>query len=163
PHRRQRAGRSSRGKGRRSARSRRTPGGRDSCAPLVDPRLAREPQGRHRGLAGLRGHPGGLRGEGSGAGDEYPRFVTAAGKESSSRALDGESYFVRISANRFRPTSHTAGAWSATEQHFSPIGGLLTHAIEQYLVARGGDPLVIATIAFDILGTVALEDFDVRV
>jgi hypothetical protein len=93
----------------------------------------------------------------------YPRFVTAVGQESPPRALDGESYFVRIGANRFRPTSHTAGAWSATEQHFSPIGGLLTHAIERFVAARRGDPLVTATIAFDILGTVELEDFDVRV
>src|SRR5262245_37672295 len=41
----------------------------------------------------------------------------------------GASYFVRIDERRFLPTEHTAGAWSTTEQHFSPLGGLLTHAV----------------------------------
>ena len=58
PHRRQRAGRSGRSTGRGGTRRWRTPGGRHACAPVVDARFAREPQGRHRGLAGLRGRRG---------------------------------------------------------------------------------------------------------
>jgi hypothetical protein len=75
----------------------------------------------------------------------------------------GASYFVRVAPDRFRPTRHTSGAWSATEQHFSPLGGLLTNEIERFAVERSTVPLVTARIAFDILGTVELEDMDVRV
>ncbi len=74
-----------------------------------------------------------------------------------------DSYFVRTGAGRFRPTLHTGGAWSAAEQHFSPLAGLLTHAIERFVAARGRDSRVIARITFDILGTAAMKEFDVRV
>src|SRR6476646_10936591 len=72
-------------------------------------------------------------------------------------------YFVRVGDGRFRPTHHTAGAWSTSEQHFSPLGGLLTHEIERFAADRGEDDLVTSRITFDILGTVAIEEFDVRV
>jgi acyl-CoA thioesterase len=78
-------------------------------------------------------------------------------------ATDLHSYFIRVGEERFRPTLHTGGAWSTTEQHFSPLGGLLTHAIDQFAATRGPDDLVTARITFDILGTVAIEEFDVRV
>jgi hypothetical protein len=74
-----------------------------------------------------------------------------------------ESYFVRVDEQRFEPTAHTAGAWTPSEQHFSPIAGLLTHAIERFAQVRGPDALAIGSITFDILGTVGIEAFDVRV
>ena len=75
---------------------------------------------------------------------------------------DAGSYFIRLGDNRYRATRHTAGAWSEAEQHFSPLAGLLTHAIARF-TAGIGDDLVTARISFDILGTVAIEDFDVGV
>ena len=79
------------------------------------------------------------------------------------RSTDRDSYFVRADAGRFRPTLHTGGAWSAAEQHFSPLAGLLTHAIDRFVAARGNDNRVIGRITFDILGTTAIDEFDVRV
>jgi len=73
------------------------------------------------------------------------------------------SYFVRVGARRFRPTEATGGAWSPTEQHFSPMGGLLTHAIDRFVAQRGSDGLATSRITFDILGTIAIEEFDVDV
>ncbi len=74
-----------------------------------------------------------------------------------------ESYFARVGDQRFQPTSHTAGAWTPTEQHFSPIAGLLTHVIERFVGVHRNADLAMARITFDILGTVAIEEFDVRV
>ncbi len=73
------------------------------------------------------------------------------------------SYFERLSETRFRPTEHTSGAWTVAEQHFSPLGGLLTHSIERFAANRGPDGLVTSRITFDILGTIAVEEFDVTV
>src|SRR6476661_4545434 len=72
-------------------------------------------------------------------------------------------YFIRTGSSRFLPTHHTAGAWSTSEQHFSPLGGLLTHETERSAAARGSHELVTSRITFDILGTVAIDEFDVRV
>jgi len=75
-----------------------------------------------------------------------------------------DAYFVRVGEGRFRPTPHTGGAWSITEQHFSPLGGLITHVLDGFVAARGADDgLVTSRIAFDILGTIAIEEFDVAV
>jgi hypothetical protein len=74
-----------------------------------------------------------------------------------------ESYFLRLGDRAFRATAHTGGAWSTDEQHFSPLGGLLTHAIDRFVQARGEDGLVTARITFEILGTIAIEEFDVDV
>jgi hypothetical protein len=88
--------------------------------------------------------------------------MTAAGERGPGDA-DPDSYFVRVGANRFRPTLHTAGAWSTAEQHFSPLAGLLTHAVDRFVAARGPDSRVDARLSFDILGTVGIEEFDVAV
>jgi Thioesterase-like superfamily len=76
-----------------------------------------------------------------------------------------DSYFIRTGEHSFQPTRWTSGAWRETEQHFSPIGGLLVHAFDQHVATRGGadDGLVIARLTFDILGVVALEPMEVRV
>ncbi|MCW2955407.1 MAG: thioesterase [Thermoleophilia bacterium] len=73
------------------------------------------------------------------------------------------SYFVRTGEHTFLPTHRTSGAWRETEQHFAPIGGLLAHAIERYVAARGDDDLLMSRLSFDILGVVALEEMDIRV
>ena len=73
------------------------------------------------------------------------------------------SYFIRVGEGRFRPTLHTGGAWSVDEQHFSPMGGLLTHVIDRYAAGRQPDDLVTSRITFEILGTIGIEEFDVSV
>lgn len=74
------------------------------------------------------------------------------------------AYFERIGAGRFRATEHTGGAWSVTEQHISPLNGLLVHAIDRFVADRGGaDGLVLARATFDILGVVPIGEVDVHV
>ncbi len=70
------------------------------------------------------------------------------------------AYFERVGAHTYRATPHTAGAWSETEQHISPLNGLLVHAVEQ---AVGTDERDLARISFDILGPVAIADVEVHV
>lgn len=71
------------------------------------------------------------------------------------------SYFERTGADSFRPTAHAGGAWDADEQHFSPLGGLVLHAIERHRAARTG--LLLGRISFDILGRIAVDDMVVEV
>jgi len=73
------------------------------------------------------------------------------------------SYFERLDDHRYRPTVHTGGAWGAEELHFSPLGGLIVHAIEQHLVGRPDARLVLSRISFDILGRLAADVCEVRV
>ncbi|MFB7917472.1 thioesterase family protein [Streptomyces sp. NPDC056061] len=69
----------------------------------------------------------------------------------------------------YRPTRHAGGAWNADELHFSPVGGLVTHAIERFLAARegaGGDAgseMHVSRISFDILGRIAVDDMEIHV
>lgn len=70
-----------------------------------------------------------------------------------------DAYFVRVSDTAFRATSHTAGAWSTTEQHISPLNGLVVHALEQGLPPGGA----VSRLTFDILGPVAIDELDVDV
>ncbi|MEO5919885.1 MAG: thioesterase family protein [Pseudolysinimonas sp.] len=69
--------------------------------------------------------------------------------------MGGGSYFERIGEHAFRPTAHAGGAWNPGELHFSPLGGLLVHAIERHAADRSGPPLIISRISFDILGFLA--------
>ncbi|MGP4109859.1 thioesterase family protein [Streptomyces sp. 4N509B] len=75
------------------------------------------------------------------------------------------SYFERIDENRYKPTAHAGGAWDPAEMHFSPLGGLVVHAVERFLAAReGGDAgLVLSRISYDILGRLALDECEIRV
>jgi hypothetical protein len=68
-----------------------------------------------------------------------------------------------LGKDRFRPTVHTGGGWNPAEQHFSPMGGLLTHCIERYATERGPDGLITSRLTFDILGTVSMDAFEVQV
>lgn len=73
------------------------------------------------------------------------------------------AYFVRLDAGRFRPTEWTGGAWSPTEQHISPMNGLITHAVERFCAERGSDGMAVSRISVDILGVLGIEPFEVAV
>ncbi|MCN9242271.1 thioesterase family protein [Streptomyces sp. RY43-2] len=74
-----------------------------------------------------------------------------------------ESYYERIDEHRYKPTPHAGGAWDTDEQHFSPLGGLVTHAIERHLAARPDHDLLLSRISFDILGRLALDECEIQV
>lgn len=74
-----------------------------------------------------------------------------------------DSYFVRIDDHRYKPTAHASGAWDENEQHFSPLGGLVAHAMEQYLAARPPSGLLLSRISYDILGRLALDECEIQV
>jgi hypothetical protein len=73
------------------------------------------------------------------------------------------SYYERIDDHRYKPTPHAGGAWAADEQHFSPLGGLVAHAIDQHLAARPGAGLLLSRISYDILGRLALDECEIQV
>ncbi|MFC9927783.1 thioesterase family protein [Streptomyces sp. NPDC127190] len=78
--------------------------------------------------------------------------------------MQPDAYYERIDEHRFKPTEHASGAWDTSEQHFSPLGGLVAHAIEGHLAARpGGEGLAVSRIGYDILGRLALDECEVRV
>ncbi|AXK35066.1 thioesterase family protein [Streptomyces armeniacus] len=77
--------------------------------------------------------------------------------------MDTGSYYEPIDEHRYKPTPHTSGAWDPAEQHFSPLGGLITHAIERHLAAEPDSGLLLSRISFDILGRLALDECEVRV
>lgn len=72
------------------------------------------------------------------------------------------SYFEPIDEHRYKPTAHAGGAWDVAEQHFSPLGGLLVHAIDRHLAERPDDGLVLSRISFDILGRLALDECEIQ-
>lgn len=73
------------------------------------------------------------------------------------------SYFERIGAHRFAPTTHTGGAWATDEQHFSPLGGLIVHEMDQARAPEQRSRLLMSRVSFDILGRISLEEFDIHV
>ncbi|MGW7075182.1 thioesterase family protein [Streptomyces sp. NPDC054866] len=73
------------------------------------------------------------------------------------------SYYEPIDEHRYKPTSHAGGAWSTDEQHFSPLGGLIVHAIDRHVAARPDSGLLLSRISFDILGRLALDECEIRV
>jgi hypothetical protein len=74
-----------------------------------------------------------------------------------------DSYYERIDELRYKPTAHAGGAWDPAELHFSPLGGLVVHAIERQRAGRPDDGLVLARISYDILGRLALDECEIRV
>ncbi|WP_280486546.1 thioesterase family protein [Nocardia cyriacigeorgica] len=78
-------------------------------------------------------------------------------------AADRPSYFRRIGAERYLPTEYTGDAWRADEQHFSPLSGLIVHAIEAARARDGRPELAMSRITFDILGQIGREEFDIEV
>jgi acyl-CoA thioesterase len=69
-----------------------------------------------------------------------------------------DAYFVQRSENVFTPTPHAGGAWADDEMHFSPLGGLITHAILRHAANPDGPSLQLARISYDILGFLALDE-----
>ncbi|AXL86969.1 thioesterase [Streptomyces sp. CB09001] len=74
-----------------------------------------------------------------------------------------DSYYERIDEHRYKPTRHAGGAWSSDEQHFSPLGGLIVHAVDRHLAGRAGAGMSLSRISFDILGRPALDECEIRV
>lgn len=88
-----------------------------------------------------------------------------------------DSYYQRTGENSYKPTAQAQGAWHPDEQHFSPLGGLIVHAIDRYRADRHradqqradqrsdrpADGLALARISYDILGLIALDEFEITV
>ncbi|MFC4565196.1 thioesterase family protein [Nocardiopsis mangrovi] len=77
--------------------------------------------------------------------------------------MDTGSYYEPVGENRYVPTSHAGGAWDPDEQHFSPLGGLIAHAIDRYLAGRPDDGRMLSRISYDILGRPTLAECEIRV
>lgn len=73
------------------------------------------------------------------------------------------SYFARVDGRTFAATQHAGGAWDRATQHIAPALGLLAHVVEADRDRRRSDGLVVARLGYDILGTVPVEEVDVRV
>jgi len=73
------------------------------------------------------------------------------------------SYYEPAGESRYKPTTHAGGAWDPEEQHFSPLGGLIVHAIDRFVAERGDRGLVLSRVSFDILGRLALDECEIRV
>jgi hypothetical protein len=74
-----------------------------------------------------------------------------------------DSYFVRVDDRRFLPTERTGGGWTPDEQHISPMNGLVMHEVERFVAGRPADGLQVGRISFDILGTLAIDAFEIAV
>ncbi|MFB9315214.1 thioesterase family protein [Nocardioides plantarum] len=74
-------------------------------------------------------------------------------------------YFDRIADDVFTPTAHVGGAWNLEEQHVGPSFGLLCHLVERDHADRRGpqDRLDVTRLSYDILGTLAMDRFEVAV
>ena len=73
------------------------------------------------------------------------------------------AYFRRLDETRFQPTEHTGGGWDPGELHFSPLAGLIVHAIDGYRAARPETGLLLSRVSYDILGRLANDVCEVRV
>ncbi|MGW3564409.1 thioesterase family protein [Streptomyces sp. NPDC000941] len=73
------------------------------------------------------------------------------------------SYYERIDEGRYKPTAHASGAWSTDEQHFSPLGGLVVHAMERHLDSEARPGMLFSRLSFDILGRIALDECQISV
>jgi hypothetical protein len=74
-----------------------------------------------------------------------------------------DAYFEQVGESLFRPTPRAGGAWSDAEIHFSPLGGLVVHAIEKHIAEHHDDSMVLSRVSFDILGFLAAEVCEIRV
>jgi hypothetical protein len=71
-----------------------------------------------------------------------------------------DAYFLRSGPDRYAPTAHVGGAWRSDEMHFSPIAGLITHAVQTHQRHRD---LQLSRISFDILGPLLVGDCRIHV
>lgn len=74
--------------------------------------------------------------------------------------MSTNSLFVRTGENTFEPTSHSIGAWSDDDYHFSALAGLMVHEIER---SRGDSDLHLSRVSFDILGRLPFAEVEVVV
>ena len=77
--------------------------------------------------------------------------------------MTSAAYYEPMDEHRYKPTTHAGGAWSTDEQHFSPLGGLVVHALDRHRAAAGDDGLVLSRISYDILGRLALDECEIEV
>lgn len=73
------------------------------------------------------------------------------------------AYFRRLGEHTFVATPLTGGAWTTSEQHISPLNGLIVHVLEQFVGERGLDDLSVTRISVDILGVIGYDPFDIAV
>lgn len=76
------------------------------------------------------------------------------------------AYFEYTAPGRYRPTANAGGAWNDGEIHFSPLGGLIVHAIDLHRAERNDgkpDGKELGRVSFDILGFLAADDCEIRV
>ncbi|MFF4896316.1 thioesterase family protein [Streptomyces sp. NPDC001068] len=73
------------------------------------------------------------------------------------------SYFEAVGGHRYKPTPRAGGAWAPDEQHFSPLSGLVVHALDRYRAAGRDDGLLLSRISYDILGRLALDECEIEV
>jgi acyl-CoA thioesterase len=72
-------------------------------------------------------------------------------------------YFERVAGDKYVPTADAGGAWNPTEVHFSPLSGLITHAIDLHRQATEANEKRLSRISFDILGFLAADECDIKV
>jgi hypothetical protein len=72
-------------------------------------------------------------------------------------------YFEQTGPSTYQPTEHVGGAWNINEQHIAPALGLMLHLVEVDRDRRRADGLVASRVSYDILGTVAMDEFEVTV
>ncbi|MCW2603110.1 MAG: Thioesterase [Pseudonocardiales bacterium] len=90
-------------------------------------------------------------------------FGDPARAQRSPRADAGQVTYFRRIGPLFEPTEHVTGAWSTDEQHVAPALGLLAHLVEADGHRRRADPLPIARLSYDILGTLPMGPIAVEV
>ncbi|WP_280357352.1 acyl-CoA thioesterase domain-containing protein [Nocardia otitidiscaviarum] len=76
---------------------------------------------------------------------------------------DPDGYFVRVADDRYKPTTRASGAWDTNEPHFSPLGGLVVHAMDRHLADRGRITSALSRIGFDIPGRLPLDECNISV
>lgn len=72
------------------------------------------------------------------------------------------AYFEPLGDGVYRPAPASGGAWNDDEIHFSPLGGLLVHAMDQHRDDDGSGK-ALGRISFDILGMVPFDDCTIGV
>ncbi|MBC2900089.1 thioesterase family protein [Streptomyces cupreus] len=90
-------------------------------------------------------------------------FSTPSEQHLEKPPLTPDSYFEPIDDHRYKPTTHAGGAWAQDEIHFSPLGGLVAHAVDRHRTAAGDNGLLLSRISYDILGRLALDECEIEV
>lgn len=68
------------------------------------------------------------------------------------------AFYLPLGENRYQPTGHTAGPWTADAQHFGPPSALLVRALEGLPAERTGE---LARVTVEILGPAPLTELTV--